>query len=262
MKNHEIALAECGAHIRIDNGDLVLEEAARRIADALSLPEADVLRRLKHRESQGSTGLEKGVALPHCSLPDADRFTVGIITTREPIDFRAVDGKKSDIFVFAAGPEQKRSDHVRILAALTAQLKEEGVRKDIREADDGGNLQKMLSNALLPEEHEETDRYSLLLVYVQNQDHYESILEIISAEKDASVSVMDAKSAGSILHRLPLFATFWNESETREIHRIEAVLPADRTNRLIRKIEEINTSRRGVQISVLDLSYGSGVLDL
>ena len=100
------------------------------------------------------------------------------------------------------------------------------------------------------------------MIYVQDEERYEPILEAVSGEPDASVSVSESKSAGSILHRVPLFATFWNDQESRDIHRIEVTLPRERVNRTIRRIEEISGNDNGVQISALDLSYGSGGLDL
>jgi PTS system nitrogen regulatory IIA component len=262
MSKHSIATAQCAAAVNYHNKEAVIADIASRIASATSLPVETVQRCLQKREALGSTGLEKGIALPHCGIAEAQNFVVGVVTAATPVDFGALDGQPSDIFVFVAGPEGKRTEHVRILAALTAQLRDESVRRNLRSADSGDELARILHSALLPAEHEETGQFSLLLLYVQNQGLYEPVLEAVSGETDASVSVSSSQSAGAILHRLPLFATFWNETDTREIHRIEVVLPRDRVNRTIRRVEEITGRQEGVQLSVLDLSYGSGSLDL
>lgn len=263
MKNQDYTIAQCAAGLRLSEADEVIAEVARRIADVLDLSPEDVHAALNKREKAGSTGLAHGVAIPHCTLPGADLFVAGIITTEEAVAFGAPDGVPSDIFAFVAGPENRRSDHVHLLASITAPLREEATRQEIREGDEGDQLQSILQNKLLPAQQQgEAGACSALVVYVQDEDLYEPLLETVSGEPNASVAVSEVRTAGSILNRMPLFATFWDERETGELHRIEIVLPRDQTNRAIRRMEELIQGRRGVQISAFDLSYGSGVLDL
>jgi len=263
MSKLNVTIEGCDAGVSLSDASSVIADIARRIADALHLSSsAPVREALEKREHLGSTGLEQGIAIPHCSLPGVDRFVAGVVTLKEPIDFGALDGKGSDIFVFVAGPEAQRTEHVRILAALTSQLRSEETRSRIRNAGDGGELTRIIGAGLDTSDAEEAGPFSLIVIYVQDEDRYEPILETVSGEADSSVAVTEMKSAGSVLNRMPLFATFWNDQETRTIHRIEVVLPRDRVNRTIRSIEEVGGGGRGVQVSVLDLSYGSGVLDL
>lgn len=262
MKNNEFVIAQCAAQRPVSDADTVLDEIARSIAGALDVPASGISDALKKREQVGSTGLSDGVAVPHCSLAEAESFTIGLLTTSSPIAFGAVDGKPSDIFAFVAGPEARRTDHVRLLAALTAQLREESTRRRIRAAATAEELQSILADGVVPRQPKQADAYSVIVVFVQQQDLYEPILEAVSGEPNSSVAVSEAKSAGSILHRMPLFATFWNDQEQGEIHRIEVVLPRNQVNRAIRRVEELAAGSRGVQISAMDLSYGSGVLDL
>lgn len=260
--NNDIITAQCAARLHVSKAAEVITEVARRIADALEVSSEDVRTALTNREQVGSTGLAHGVAIPHCGLPDARSFVVGIITTKEGIAFGAIDGAPTDIFVFVAGPEHRRTDHVRFLASITARLREDATRREIRDADNADRLNSILRDRLLPAEDHRAGALSVLVVYVQDEELYEPLLESVSGEPNASVTVSEARSAGSILHRMPLFATFWNEQETGGIHRIEVILPRNQINRAVGRLEELVQGRRGVQISAFDLSYGSGVLDL
>ncbi|MEX2445055.1 MAG: PTS sugar transporter subunit IIA [Alkalispirochaeta sp.] len=262
MKKDEIVIAHCPAQHPASDPDAVLKEVAQSIAGALDVPAAGIHEALKKREQVGSTGLSDGVAVPHCSLDEAQSFTIGLLTTSSPIAFGAIDGNPSNIFAFVAGPEARRTDHVRLLAALTAQLREESTRQRIRSAATAEDLRSILEDGVVPRQPQQADAYSVLVIFVQHQDLYEPILEAVSGEPNSSVAVSEAKSAGSILHRMPLFATFWNDREEGEIHRIEVVLPRNQVNRAIRRAEDLAAGSRGVQISAMDLSYGSGVLDL
>lgn len=263
MNEQTINPALCGTGLSLSNRTEVLTEIARRVS--IALPEIDIAviqSAFERREKIGSTGLEKGIAIPHCALVEAERFAVGIITLSTAIDYRAIDGQKSDIFLFIAGPESQRNEHVRIMAALTAQLRREDVRTHLREAAGGTELAALLEEGVRHGEKSEADRFTLLLVHVQNRDLFEPILELVTGESDSSVSVSEGQSASAILNRMPLFATFWNESETKQIHRIEVVIPRERVNRTIRRIEELVGTQSGVQISALDLGYAAGRLDL
>jgi PTS system nitrogen regulatory IIA component len=262
MKKPEISAAQCAAHLSCNSAEEVIAEGAARIAADLGLPAAKIEKAIHHRESLGSTGLTHGVALPHCALADAPQFSVSVITLERPIDFGALDGEPSDLFVFIVGPEARRTEHVRILAALTSRLREESFRDSLRQAASADAIATLLGGSFLPDPSEAATASSLVIINVQDDRFYEAILETVSSETGASVSVATAQSAGSILHRVPLFATFWSEQETREVRRIEVVLPRDRVNKTIRRVEEIARGASGVQVGVIDLSYASGTLEL
>jgi|GEM_PF-192423 len=254
----------CATSLSLRDRAAVLDEIAGRVAGALkNLGVVEIRSAFERREEIGSTGLEKGIAIPHCALAGADTFVVGVVTLAEPIDYGAIDRNPSDIFLFIAGPEEQRNEHVRIMAALTAQLRRKELRDAIRSASSGTELVTIIQNGLQPADERHTDRFTLLVLHVQDDGLFEPVLELVSGEPDTSVAVFEGQSAGAILNRMPLFATFWNESETRGIQRIEVILPRDRVNRAIRRIEELNASREGgIHIAALDLSYATGHLEL
>lgn len=254
----------CATSLDLRDRAAILDEIARRVAGVLkNLDAAEVRSGFERREKIGSTGLEKGIAIPHCALTGADRFVVGVITLATPIDYGAIDGKPSDIFLFIAGPEAQRNEHVRIMAAITAQLRRGELRDRIRAAGTGTELVAILREGVQADDKGESGRFTLVILHVQNDELFEPVLELVSGEPGSSVAVSEGQSAGAILNRMPLFATFWNESETREIHRVEVILPRDRVNRAIRRIEDLSASKGGgVQIAAMDLSYAAGHLEL
>ena len=156
MENNNVSLGPCAARARASDKGSVIRDIAHRIASALGLPSVEtVVEALERREELGSTGLENGVAVPHCSVEEVDRFVVGMITLDQPIDFGAIDGRPSDIFVYIAGPGRRRDEHVRILAAITSSLRRAEVRERARKATDDNVLIDILSSGIAPDE---TDR--------------------------------------------------------------------------------------------------------
>ncbi|MCK5860935.1 MAG: PTS sugar transporter subunit IIA [Candidatus Hydrogenedentes bacterium] len=262
MKTYLIAPEQCAAHIEVADSDALLHAVAQRASGSVKGDETDIYKALRKRETTISTGLKDGIALPHCALPKIETFTIGIITLAKPIDYKSLDGELSDLFIFVVGSVSGRTEHVHILGAISKQVRESSVRERLRTASSDKELAAILQSWFQTDDQENTGESSLLLVYVQNNDLYKKILEAVSWEADASVAVSQAQSAGSILNRVPLFASFWQEQESNEINRIEILLPRHRTNLLIRQIEELSKDKSGVQICAIELSYGSGTLDL
>ncbi|MBW8370881.1 MAG: PTS sugar transporter subunit IIA [Thiobacillus sp.] len=78
-----------------------------------------VARSLSRREQVGSTGLGKGVAIPHARLNDLERMQIAYMRLKSPIPFDAPDGNPvMDILVLLA-PSQADEEHLRILADAT-----------------------------------------------------------------------------------------------------------------------------------------------
>ena len=76
-----------------------------------------------HREQIGSTGIGRGVAVPHAKHADIQRI-VGIIGHAPGgIDFDSLDGKAvKKIFLFLTPPDQP-GDHLRVLERISRMVR-------------------------------------------------------------------------------------------------------------------------------------------
>ncbi len=99
--------------------------------------EGIVLSTLKQRETLGSTGIGKGVAIPHCrSLTVAElNITIGI--SHKGIAYDAIDKKDVNLFFLIVAPPQEESNlYLPVLGSLVGILKEQKVRKELLKAKD------------------------------------------------------------------------------------------------------------------------------
>src|SRR4051812_43447987 len=86
--------------VRASNKRLLLEEFATRAAAGLGLPADRIASYLFKREDLGSTGIGRGVAIPHARLPDLERPYGLLARLKPPVDFDAIDGHAVDaVFV-------------------------------------------------------------------------------------------------------------------------------------------------------------------
>jgi len=109
-------------------------------ADQPALPYDDVLNRLIAREKLGSTGMGKGIAIPHCRVSNCAEPIGALITLEEPIPFDAPDDKPVDLLFVLLVPEEADQQHLDILATIARLFSQEDFCHDLRNARDNRTL--------------------------------------------------------------------------------------------------------------------------
>jgi len=79
---------------------------------------AKTLNAILSRESQGSTGLENGIAAPHAKTDVVSQLTVAIGISKNGIDFDSLDNKPSKLIFMILAPPDKSGPHVVLLAEI------------------------------------------------------------------------------------------------------------------------------------------------
>lgn len=94
----------------------------------------EILDRVMRREAMMTTGIGNGIAIPHGKARSVDRMAAACAVAPEGLDFESEDGQPVHLLVLFVSPENATTLHVRVLANLSRLLKEESVRKSLREA--------------------------------------------------------------------------------------------------------------------------------
>jgi mannitol/fructose-specific phosphotransferase system IIA component (Ntr-type) len=80
---------------------------------------------LLKREELGSTGIGKGIAIPHCRSLAVDKLEIAIGRTLKPINFNAIDKKPvSLIFLIIAPPQDPGNQYLLTLGKIVQIAKE------------------------------------------------------------------------------------------------------------------------------------------
>jgi mannitol/fructose-specific phosphotransferase system IIA component (Ntr-type) len=95
----------------------------------------EILDRVLRREAMMSTGIGNGVAIPHGKARAVDRMMAACAVSPAGVDFEAVDGEPAYLFILLVSPESVGTPHVKVLANISRLLKEEPVRRSLRDAD-------------------------------------------------------------------------------------------------------------------------------
>lgn len=99
---------------------------------AVADPEA-VLRAVRQREAQLSTGIGGGVAIPHGKADGVGGLTMAAGVSAEPVDFAALDGQPVRLFFLLVGPESAAGAHVKALSRIARLVRGE-IRSRLLEA--------------------------------------------------------------------------------------------------------------------------------
>ena len=111
----------------------VLKKAGK-IEDAES-----VFRAVMLRENMGSTGLEKGIAVPHAKTHKVNNLVLAIGVSPEGIDFDSLDGEPSRLFFLLIATPQQAGPHIEALSEIARLTR-------------SSNFCKLLLNAKTPKE--------------------------------------------------------------------------------------------------------------
>ena len=107
-----------------------------------------VLEALKTREKLGSTGIGKGVALPHSRSTVTDSLTLLMARSHEGIQFEAIDDKPVHLFFMILAPHQeKTSEYLPLLGKLVEVTKDANVRKRLLKVPDMAGVVEALEKA-------------------------------------------------------------------------------------------------------------------
>lgn len=254
--------------VRVSRGaadkDAVLAEIARLAAGEIAgYDETEILEALKAREGQSSTGLEHGLAIPHCRLDRVSDFIVGVLLLETGVDFDALDGSPSRAFVFIIGPTAQRDLHIRILSAISRGFVQNEARGQLLSAHSAEEVIRVFNANISLPEAEEPKAQCQMTIFVQSEDAYDTVLEIFSNPIYGSAMAVDAANAGRNLRSLPLFSAFWTDRPEDFAKLVIAVVPKAMSNEIIRKLNmSTDEGEPGVMIAVQDLSYVSGSLRL
>jgi nitrogen PTS system EIIA component len=109
--------------VRASNKQLLLREFADKAAVSLGLPVDRVAPCLLKREELGSTGIGRGVAIPHARLPDVQRPYGLLAKLKAPIEFDAIDGQAVDIVFVLLLPAAAEDGALTALALVARTLR-------------------------------------------------------------------------------------------------------------------------------------------
>ena len=119
------------------NKEGVIREMAAGLRAAGCFREADqedVVRAILKRELLGSTGIGRGVAIPHTKHNGVERLIGTVAVSPNGVSFESLDGEPVQVFVLLISPQDRPGDHLRALENVSRCLRDDNFVKALRAA--------------------------------------------------------------------------------------------------------------------------------
>jgi PTS system nitrogen regulatory IIA component len=131
--------------LRGNDKEEVLAEMVDLLAASGHIRDKDaVLKAVTDREKRMSTGMQNGIAIPHGKTDSVDCLVAALGIKREGIDFGALDGQPSTIFVMTVSPDSRTGPHIQFLAEVSRPLNDASIRAKILSASTREEVLKLL----------------------------------------------------------------------------------------------------------------------
>jgi PTS system nitrogen regulatory IIA component len=133
------------ASLRAQNKKQALQEMSAHAARLTGLEQRDLYEHMLQREKLGSTGLGRGIAIPHIRCRGIDRVICAFARLADPIPFEAIDGDPVDLMFLLISPEHASGDHLKALARISRILREPAHIERLRAARDAAAIYAILT---------------------------------------------------------------------------------------------------------------------
>ncbi|GHU81035.1 hypothetical protein FACS189468_2570 [Spirochaetia bacterium] len=120
----DIFLPECvKVGLEAEDKDEAFEEMVDRFCQAVKLnAREDILEAVRERERKMSTGIKKGIAIPHGKTNAVDRVYGILGISKKGIDYDALDGQPVYLLFMILAPQVEAEMHLSLLKRLAELL--------------------------------------------------------------------------------------------------------------------------------------------
>jgi nitrogen PTS system EIIA component len=132
--------------LRVGNKKQALQEIARRAAPVTGVAERRIYDVLAERERLGSTGIGRGIAIPHGKLVELSRLYGLFARLERPIAFEAIDDQPIDLVFVLLAPAASGAEHLRALARVSRLLRDAAICQKLRGTDNADALYALLTD--------------------------------------------------------------------------------------------------------------------
>ncbi len=125
-------------HLAAKDKTEAIHNMVDHLVDRKRIRDGKIVRELlRSREQLGSTGIGKGIALPHSRSTLSDALTLLFARSDAGVDYDSIDGKPVHIFFLILAPHQERSSHyLPLLGKLVEITRDATVRRRLLKVED------------------------------------------------------------------------------------------------------------------------------
>ena len=129
MKLNEFVVPEAILpELKAESKESAIRQMVASLKAAGKIREVDeeaIVSAILKREELGSTGIGRGVAVPHTKHPSVESIIATVALCHDGLDFESLDGEAVYILFLLISPPDRPGDHLRGLETITRYLKKD-----------------------------------------------------------------------------------------------------------------------------------------
>ena len=128
----------------------VIREMVQSLLDAGGISKDEfegIVKSVIKREELGSTGIGRGIAVPHTKHPSVEKLVGAIAVSQSGIDFESLDCEKVYLFFLLVSPPDRPGEHLRALEHITRQLKDDAFCRFLKQAKNKDDVLTLMEEA-------------------------------------------------------------------------------------------------------------------
>ncbi|NLK62301.1 MAG: PTS sugar transporter subunit IIA [Fusobacteria bacterium] len=91
----------------------------------------EIYKKIIARENVGTTGIGKGIAVPHARCESINEIIMAIMILKNPVEYSTPDGENVNIIIMLVAPKEKNNEYLNLLASISDIFRNEELRKNI-----------------------------------------------------------------------------------------------------------------------------------
>lgn len=131
-----------------DSKQEALDEAIELIIKGGKIRDREAYRaQVYHREEEGSTGIGRGLAVPHGKCDAVVEPALAAMVIPQGVEFDALDQKPVQLLFLIAAPDTKENIHLKLLSRLSALLMDKAFAEQLKKASDTEEFLRLIDEA-------------------------------------------------------------------------------------------------------------------
>ena len=128
----------------------VIREMVQSLLDAgeIAADQFDgIVEKVLDREELGSTGIGRGVAVPHTKHPSVEKLCGAVAVSEKGVDFASLDGDPVHLLFLLVSPPDRPGDHLRALENVSRRLRDDSFCRFLKQSKTAEDIWQLLEEA-------------------------------------------------------------------------------------------------------------------
>jgi PTS system fructose-specific IIA component/PTS system nitrogen regulatory IIA component len=128
----------------------VIREMAQALVEAGEIAEEHfegIVSAILKREELGSTGIGRGVAVPHTKHPTVEKLCGAVAVSEGGVEFASLDGDSVHLLFLLVSPPDRPGDHLRALENVSRRLRDDSFCRFLKQSKTAEDIVQLLDEA-------------------------------------------------------------------------------------------------------------------